>query len=109
MRALGRCGLRVPNDVALVAFDDFDWADVFAPHLTAIGQPIDQIAQGAVSMLFERIAGSARSARTRRPAGLLRQRESCGCAPGAPATGVAGGPTGATTAGAETGAAASVG
>jgi LacI family transcriptional regulator len=79
MRALGRHGLRVPDDVALVAFDDFDWADVFSPHLTAIGQPIDQIAQGSVAMLLERIAGSTREPRTRRPAGLLRQRESCGC------------------------------
>lgn len=81
MRALGKHGLRVPEDVALVAFDDFDWADVFSPHLTAIGQPIDQIAQGSVAMLFERIAGSTRAPRTRRPAGILRQRESCGCRP----------------------------
>lgn len=81
MRALGKHGLRVPDDVALVAFDDFDWADVFTPHLTAIGQPIDQIAQGSVAMLLERIAGSTRAPRTRRPAGVLRCRESCGCLP----------------------------
>lgn len=81
MRALGQHHLRVPDDVALVAFDDFDWADVFAPHLTAIAQPIDQIAQGSVAMLLERIAGTKPAPRTRRPAGILRLRESCGCAP----------------------------
>ena len=57
MRALRGHGLRVPGDMALVAFDDFDWADVFSPHLTAIGQPIGRIAERSVSMLMERIAG----------------------------------------------------
>ena len=81
MRALRRHRLSVPADIALVAFDDFDWADVFSPHLTAIAQPIEEIAQGAVAMLLERIEGVVRAPRTRQPAGLLRLRESCGCPP----------------------------
>ncbi len=79
MRALHQRGLRVPDDIALVAFDDFDWADVFAPHLTAIGQPIGDIAERAVGMLVERIDGFDGPARTDRPAGLWRPRDSCGC------------------------------
>ena len=81
MRALKRRGLRVPTDIALVAFDDFDWADVFTPHLTAIAQPITAISLRAVAMLFERIAGADGPPRTERPAGIWRQRESCGCPP----------------------------
>jgi LacI family transcriptional regulator len=80
MRALKSKGLRVPDDVALVAFDDFDWADVFSPHLTAMAQPIAEIAQRAVSMLMERIAGTDAPPRTERPAPEFRHRESCGCA-----------------------------
>ncbi len=79
MRELQKHGLQVPDDVALVAFDDFDWADVFSPHLTAIGQPIGHIAQRSVAMLLERIAGSDAPPRTERPAGLWRRRDSCGC------------------------------
>ena len=79
MRALHRRGLRVPTDIALVAFDDFDWADVFSPHLTAIGQPIEAIAERAVSMLLERIGGFEAPPRTEHPPGLWRPRDSCGC------------------------------
>jgi LacI family transcriptional regulator len=79
MRTLRKRGLRVPADIALVAFDDFDWADVFSPHLTAIGQPIGEIAERAVSMLLERISGFPGPPRTDRPAGLWRPRDSCGC------------------------------
>ncbi|NKX52086.1 LacI family transcriptional regulator, partial [Arthrobacter deserti] len=35
MRALRETGLRVPDDVALVCYDDFEWADLFEPRLTA--------------------------------------------------------------------------
>lgn len=79
LRALQKRGRRVPADIALVTFDDFDWADVFSPHLTAIAQPIIEIAQRAVAMLLERVAGVDVPPRTERPAGLWRQRESCGC------------------------------
>ena len=79
MRELQRLELQVPGDIALVTFDDFDWADVFSPHLTAIGQPISEIAERAVGMLLERIAGTGGEPRTERPAGLWRQRDSCGC------------------------------
>jgi LacI family transcriptional regulator len=36
LRAIAERGLRVPDDIALVAFGDFEWADLFAPHLTVI-------------------------------------------------------------------------
>lgn len=81
MRALTTKGVQVPRDVALVTFDDFDWADVFTPHLTAIAQPIGEIAGRAVAMLLERINGTTEPPRTERPPGIWRQRESCGCPP----------------------------
>ena len=79
LRALQRRGLRVPDDIALTTFDDFDWADVFSPHLTAIAQPIDRIAARGVEMLFERLAGYDGPPRTERPAGIWQHRDSCGC------------------------------
>ncbi|WP_427168904.1 hypothetical protein ACQF4J_47650 (plasmid) [Streptomyces sp. C1-1] len=31
-------GLKVPGDMALVSFDDFEWANLFPPRLTAMAQ-----------------------------------------------------------------------
>lgn len=79
LRSLSRHGVEVPGEMALTTFDDFYWADVFVPHLTAIAQPIEEIAGRAVSMLLERIGGYDGPPRTVRLPGLWRHRESCGC------------------------------
>jgi LacI family transcriptional regulator len=55
MKALRELELRVPDDVALVAFDDFPWADLFDPRLTVMAQPIEELGTLAAQMLFQRI------------------------------------------------------
>jgi LacI family transcriptional regulator len=84
LRALQAQRLRVPADIAMVAYDDLEFADVFEPKLTVIAQPVAQIATTAVELLIKRITGKARSAppqRVRLP-GTFVHRESCGCAAG---------------------------
>jgi LacI family transcriptional regulator len=39
MRAARDARVRIPDDLAIVSFDDFEWADLFHPGLTAIAQP----------------------------------------------------------------------
>lgn len=56
LRRLAERGVRVPDDLALACFDDFPWADLFHPRLTAMRQPVDQLGSQAVTMLFERMA-----------------------------------------------------
>ena len=51
MRGLRDAGRRVPEDVALVGFDDFDWADSFSPRLTVMAQPCEQIGSRAAQLL----------------------------------------------------------
>jgi hypothetical protein len=51
MRAMRAPQLEGPRDIALVAFDDFDWAGLFRPRLTAIAQPIYEIGHRTVSLL----------------------------------------------------------
>ena len=46
----------MPEDVALVAFDDFEWADLFAPRLTVIAQPTKQLGERGVELLLSRLA-----------------------------------------------------
>ncbi|GAB4515202.1 MAG: LacI family DNA-binding transcriptional regulator [Anaerolineae bacterium] len=53
LRALREAGLRVPEDVAVVGFDDLPPAVQAEPQLTTIHQPIDQIGQLAVETLLD--------------------------------------------------------
>lgn len=55
MKALRDLGLQVPRDLALVAFDDFPWADLFSPRLTVMVQPVEELGTLAAEMLFQRI------------------------------------------------------
>jgi LacI family transcriptional regulator len=79
MHALRELGLRVPDDVALAGFDDFEWADYFEPRLTVIAQPCQEIGREAASLLIERIAKMDAKRRTIRLKPKLVVRTSCGC------------------------------
>jgi LacI family transcriptional regulator len=81
MRGLRAARVRVPDDMALVAFDDFVWADLFEPRLTAIAQPTTQIGQRAVDLLLARLAEPDRPPQKVRLKTTLVVRDSCGCTP----------------------------
>lgn len=55
LRALRDLGLRAPNDVALVGFDDLPYAEHMQPALTAVAQPAIEIGQQAVQLLLRRL------------------------------------------------------
>ena len=50
-------GLRVPDDLALVGFDNVAYTDYFGVPLTTVEQPRREIGTTAASVLLERIAG----------------------------------------------------
>lgn len=79
MQALRDCRLAVPRDVALVAFDDFKWSDLFSPRLTTVGQPESEMAKRAVALLIDRIIDPSAPPRTMRLRPTLHHRDSCGC------------------------------
>jgi len=79
LRALRERGLSVPDDIALCCFDDFAWADLFSPRLTAVAQPSREIGAQAVRLLLDRLASPARTARTLRLPCAFTHRTSCGC------------------------------
>jgi LacI family transcriptional regulator, galactose operon repressor len=53
--ALADLGLRVPRDVSLVAFDDVPWMSMVRPQLTAIRQPVADMARSAAELLLRRL------------------------------------------------------
>ena len=79
VRALNQLGMRCPEDVAIVGFDDFHLADAFRPPLTVAAQPAYKIGQEAAKLLFNRVSRkeSRPCIKTTLEVSLLF-RESCG-------------------------------
>ncbi|MET7485892.1 LacI family DNA-binding transcriptional regulator [Streptomyces sp. NPDC005538] len=79
LRALRGRGLSVPGDLALCCFDDFAWADLFEPRLTAIAQPSREMGAEALRLLLDRLAAPDRPAQLLRLPCAFVHRTSCGC------------------------------
>jgi len=62
MRELGARGIRVPEDVAIVGYDDLGVAERTQPPLTTLRNPIDQMVTEAVRLLVEAIDQGGRGA-----------------------------------------------
>ncbi|PCJ91000.1 MAG: LacI family transcriptional regulator [Hyphomicrobiales bacterium] len=54
---LRRRALRIPDEVALIGFDDVDWMHITWPSITAVAQPVAAMAEAAVAALLARIEG----------------------------------------------------
>ena len=68
--------LNVPNDVALVGFDETTWGTLVDPPITIIAQPTEEIGRTATELLFQRITEPGRSPKTVILKGRLLQRGS---------------------------------
>ncbi|WP_413454274.1 LacI family DNA-binding transcriptional regulator [Georgenia phoenicis] len=78
LRALGEERLRVPEDVAVIGFDNIEEARFAVPSLSSVDTGRDEIASVAVDLLVERIAakGGVRPPRMVKPDFAVVQRES---------------------------------
>src|SRR6476620_6640287 len=59
IRAVRRAGMRVPDDVSVVGFDDSALMNCTEPPLTTVRQPIEPMGRAAIDLLVGLIAGSA--------------------------------------------------
>ncbi|MFE0625861.1 LacI family DNA-binding transcriptional regulator [Streptomyces sp. NPDC058864] len=75
-------GLRVPDDIALAAFDDIPWFLHTDPPITAIAQPTGELGRAAVRSLIDRVEG--RPAPSVTVSARLVVRRSCGASEGSP-------------------------
>ena len=78
LQAITKVGLRCPQDIALVGFDDFEWAAVMHPRLTTVRQPTYEIGRRAAQLLFERLERRDSVPQEVRLLPQLIIRESCG-------------------------------
>jgi LacI family transcriptional regulator len=78
MIALREAGFRIPEDVAVVGFDDTQLAPHLIPPLTTVHAPIEEIGQQAALQLIQLISGETVDPVTMLPTELVI-RQSCGC------------------------------
>lgn len=78
VEALRERGVNLPDDVAVVGFDDTGFARDLIPPLTTVRQPIYELGRTAASMVFDVLAGETVPERVKLPAELVIRR-SCGC------------------------------
>jgi LacI family transcriptional regulator len=79
LRAAKLLGVRIPADLALVCFDDFEWADLFQPGLTAMAQPTQAMGRLAAQLVLSRLDDPSLPARRVLLESTFMHRESCGC------------------------------
>jgi len=77
-RALKTAGRLIPNDVAVVGFDDVQFSRYISPPLTTIRAPIEEVGREAVRQLIRQLNGGQAQALTLMRTELVI-RESCGC------------------------------
>lgn len=79
LRALRDAALGVPEDIAVVGYDDLAHGDLIQPGLTVAAQPIREIGRCALEMLLERMKDWTSPVRHRRIEASFVHRSSCGC------------------------------
>jgi LacI family transcriptional regulator len=55
VRAMGEAGVRCPEDISVVGFDDFTWTENFHPRLTTVAQPARELGGRAMQLLIDRV------------------------------------------------------
>lgn len=57
LKTLLSSGVNIPEDISVIGYDDIPIAKLFIPELTSVAQPIEEICEYAVNMLFKAVAG----------------------------------------------------
>ena len=78
LRAARSLALRIPEDVALVGFDDLDWTTLVQPPVTVVRQPVADLGRVAGERLLRRLDGDAGPPKRIRLDANLIVRGSCG-------------------------------
>ncbi len=74
MQRLREGGLNVPDDISVVGFDDMPFADMFAPALTTVRQPIETLGRKAFRALYALINKQETVAEERLPVSLVERQ-----------------------------------
>jgi LacI family transcriptional regulator len=74
-------GIKIPDDVAVVSFDNVDAYKICVSPVTVVGQPLPEIGKKAVEILLNELSGARKSNAKTQKIKLLTElivRKSCG-------------------------------
>ncbi len=57
IKAVKAMEIRIPDDIAVIGFDDWEWAPLIQPPVTVVAQPAYEMGTQAASLLISRIQG----------------------------------------------------
>jgi LacI family kdg operon repressor len=80
MKAIKKLGIAIPGEIAVLGFDDWEWAQLIDPPVTVVAQPVYDMGNKAAALLLKRMKGGRSS---KKPITIqfepqLLKRKSCG-------------------------------
>ncbi len=78
VKAVKAHGLRVPEDIGVVGFDNIQFSDIFEPSLTTVAQPFMEMGQRSMELLLKQINGETLTKNQHVLDTRLIIRDSCG-------------------------------
>lgn len=77
MKCIQEKKIRVPEELAVIGFDDYDWTRITTPPLTVIRQPSYELGEKAAEIMIERIDTPTEAKQEYRLPTSLVMRDSC--------------------------------
>ncbi|WP_283153461.1 LacI family DNA-binding transcriptional regulator [Guptibacillus hwajinpoensis] len=78
VKAVKAHGLRVPEDIGVVGFDNIQFSDIFEPSLTTVAQPFMEMGERSMELLLKQINGETLTKKQHVLDTRLIIRDSCG-------------------------------
>ena len=60
IKAINNLGLNIPRDISVIAFDDHDVFNIYNPSISAIAQPLDEMAKQLFKTLLDKLENRVR-------------------------------------------------
>ncbi|MFC0518217.1 LacI family DNA-binding transcriptional regulator [Mucilaginibacter angelicae] len=60
IKAINEAGLNIPSDIAVIAFDDHDVFNIYNPSISAVAQPLDEMAKQLFKILLDKLENKVR-------------------------------------------------
>lgn len=58
LEAIHQCGLQIPEDIAVVGFDDNTHFSLFSPSISAVAQPVEEMSKTVIEALINCLSGT---------------------------------------------------
>lgn len=59
LKTMRKIGINIPGDISVIAFDDHEIFELYTPSITAIAQPVENIADTVINLLLNKLDAGA--------------------------------------------------